>query len=153
MPEIYLRTFWAVGIITLGLSVYRIVTRIVLMRIRRKSLGLDNYRLGKPTILYFTAPGCVPCKTVQQPALIELQRWLGDALEIITVDAIQNSELADYWGVLSVPTTFLIDSLGQARLINHGATQAEKMLNQLEKIEGRSLIKLEEEIRSEISSI
>ncbi len=41
-------------------------------------------------------------------------------------------ELADYWGVLSVPTTFVIDGQGQPRHINHGMTSQDKLRRQIE---------------------
>jgi hypothetical protein len=46
--------------------------------------------------------------------------------------------VADYWGVLSVPTAVVIDSQGRPRRVNHGVTSAEKMLKQIEEVEGRS---------------
>jgi len=38
--------------------------------------------------------------------------------------------------VLSVPTTFIIDSQGRPRRVNHGVASAEKLLNQIEEVEG-----------------
>jgi hypothetical protein len=44
--------------------------------------------------------------------------------------------VADYWGVLSAPTTFIIDARGQPRAVNHGLASMEKLLRQLEASEG-----------------
>jgi thioredoxin 1 len=109
----------------------------MLRRASRKRLGLEGFIPGKPAILYFTTPYCLPCKTVQRPALADLQASLGEQIQITQVDAIEQPHLADYWGVLSVPTTFIIDSRGEPRLVNHGVASAEKLLGQLEKAEGR----------------
>lgn len=152
MPDFMLRAIWAFVIIAAGMLVYWLVNRIVLLRVRRKTLGLESLQLGKPGILYFTTPDCAPCKTVQQPALRELQEWLGDSVQVIKVDAVQNTDLADYWGVLSVPTTFIIDSKGRPRCVNHGVARAGKLLKQLENIEGITLIELKEEPSQEVSS-
>jgi protein-disulfide isomerase-like protein with CxxC motif len=39
--------------------------------------------------------------------------------------------LANEWGVMSVPTTFILDKDGRPRQINHGVARAEKLLAQL----------------------
>ena len=39
--------------------------------------------------------------------------------------------VADHWGVLSVPTTFIIDPQGQPRRVNHGLTSRSKLAVQL----------------------
>lgn len=152
MPEIVTRAIGALAIIALGMLLYWLVNRILLLRVRCKTLGLEDFKLGRPAILYFTTPDCVPCKTVQQPALRELQAWLGGGLQVIKVDAVERPVLANYWGVLSVPTTFLIDSSGRPRQVNHGISRADKLLKQLEKIEGHALVEKKEEPATEMSS-
>ncbi|HLE53485.1 MAG TPA: hypothetical protein VI755_15570, partial [Anaerolineales bacterium] len=42
---------------------------------------------------------------------------------------------ADYWGVLSVPTTFIIDRRGRPRRVNHGVASAEKLFKQIEDVD------------------
>ena len=133
--EILARALWAALIAALGLGLYVLANRLLLARLRGKRLGLEAVRPGIPAILYFTTPTCRPCQTVQRPALAKLQERLGDCLQIITVDAIERPDLADYWGVLSVPTTFIIDSNGRPRRVNHGVASAEKLLRQIEEVE------------------
>lgn len=101
-------------------------------------LGIDGYKPGRPAILYFTAPGCVPCETIQKPALHSIRVEFDGSVQIFTVDAVDNSTLANRWGVLSVPTTFLIDSQGQPRKINHHAVTSEQIIAQFVDI-GESL--------------
>jgi thiol-disulfide isomerase/thioredoxin len=95
-------------------------------------LQLEEYISGKPAILYFTTQGCVPCKTVQAPALRRVSEIYQEQLQIIKIDALEQSHLADAWGVLSVPTTFIIDSDGRPRGVNHGVAREPKLLAQLE---------------------
>ena len=139
-PEL-IRFLIAIGLIFLGVGAYKLINRVVLNRANRKQLGLEGLKPKTPAILYFTTPYCVPCKTTQRPALARLLELTGDQVQLIQVDALEQPDLAESWGVLSVPTTFVIDSSGQARRVNHGVTSAEKLLEQLEMVEGRSLKK------------
>jgi thiol-disulfide isomerase/thioredoxin len=93
---------------------------------------LYNLKPGVPAIVYFTTPGCVPCRTQQQPALTRLQAELGEAIQIVHVDASLDAEAADRWGVFSAPTTFVIDSTRQVRDVNYGVADTPKLRRQLE---------------------
>jgi len=92
---------------------------------------LGPLRPGASTLVYFTTPGCVPCKTVQRPAINKLSQILGDRLQVLEIDASERPDLASRWGVLSVPTTFVIDPRGQVLHVNHGVTRAEQLLHQI----------------------
>ncbi len=140
--DIGTRTLWAAVIILAGLALYRLGQRAILARARGRRLGLESIRPGIPAILYFTTPGCVPCKTVQRPALQSLIALLGERLQVIEVNAEERHDLADYWGVLSVPTTFILDSRGEPRRVNQGVADADKLLRQLQEVEGRPLAAL-----------
>jgi thioredoxin 1 len=136
MPaEILFRVLVAALLFGAGIAAYGLVNRVILARARGRRLGLESLLPGVPAILYFTAPGCVPCKTVQRPALDQLRGRLRDRLQVIEVDAVARPDLADYWGVLSIPTTFVIDSKGRPRCVNHGAARAEKLLRQIEAVD------------------
>jgi thiol-disulfide isomerase/thioredoxin len=135
--EIFNRLLIAISLSLLGLGLYWAWNRWNLARLGRGPtgvLGLEAFRPGLPAILYFTTPDCLPCRTVQRPALQRLQAQLGEGLQVLEVDARAHPAIADYWGVLSVPTTFIIDSTGQPRRVNHGVTSAEKLQQQLEEI-------------------
>ena len=58
------------------------------------------------------------------------------AVQVIEVDASSHPDVANYWGVLSVPTTFIIDSHGEARRVNHGVTSADKLQAQIVAVRG-----------------
>jgi len=120
------------AIIGAGFLLVRWVSRIGLERRARRGLMLPAYRIGRPAILYFTAPGCAPCESVQRPALDAVGLAFGDRLQIFDVDAADEPRLADAWGVLSVPTTFLIDARGRPRRVNHGPVRVHTLLRQLE---------------------
>jgi thioredoxin-like negative regulator of GroEL len=59
---------------------------------------------------------------------------LGEQVEVVEVDAGEQPDLASRWGVLSVPTTFIVDAHGAPRQVNHGAVSAEKLARQVEAV-------------------
>src|SRR5689334_6133579 len=130
-PDILFRSLLTVVIVATALALYWLSNRRMLGNAPTNSLSDPITHAGKPIILYFSTPSCVRCETVQKPALGQLQAQLGDKLQVVEVDATQQPDLAKRWGVLSVPTTFVIDSRGQARHVNHGVARAEKLLKQL----------------------
>lgn len=129
--DLVFRTFMALTIMGVGLGIYGLTNRLVLARATGKIRSLEGFSPGVPAILYFTTPTCMPCKTVQRPAIQEVQQALGDQIQIIEIDASQRLDLANEWGVMSVPTTFILDKNGRPRQINHGVARAEKLLAQL----------------------
>jgi thiol-disulfide isomerase/thioredoxin len=95
---------------------------------------LAALRPGVPAILYFTSPTCAPCKMQQRPAIQRLLNELGDGVQVIEVDALEQPDAADRWGVLSIPTTFILDGQGQPREINYGVARVEKLKHQLQSL-------------------
>lgn len=132
--ELYLRLLWTVGLIGLGVGAYLLLNRLILQRSRGLASRLEGFQTGQPGILYFTTPDCMPCKTIQRPALQQVRSQLGEGFQIIEIDAAERPEVASEWNVLSVPTTFVLDAAGQPRHVNHGATRADKLLQQIQAV-------------------
>ena len=130
--EILIRFVAALAIIGLGLFAYWCINQRLLLRAQNNVLALFSKLPNKPVIVYFTTPDCVPCKTVQRPALRKLSGLMGDKLEVIEIDATERPDLAKQWGVMSVPTTFLLDARGDARYVNNGVARMEKLMEQLQ---------------------
>lgn len=130
--DILLRLGLAVGIILFGLVAYWWINQRLLVRAQGNLSGLLPSLPHKPVIVYFTTPDCAPCKTVQRPALQKVTTLLGDEVEVVEIDATERPDLAKTWGVMSVPTTFLLDARGEARYVNNGVTRAEKLIEQLQ---------------------
>ena len=139
MNPILLRMLIAVGVIAAGIGGYLLINKLILRRAAVRNLGIPGYKIGKPAVLYFTMVGCVPCKTTQRPALARLMAQTDGQVQLVEVDAVAQPEMTERWGVLSVPTTFIIDQHGRPRRVNHGVTLTEKLLNQLEQVSGLSL--------------
>lgn len=130
--EILSRSILALAIIIVGIVGYWLINQRLLVRAKSNIFTLFNQLPNKPVIVYFTTPDCAPCKTVQRPALNRVTQLLGDNLEVVEIDATQRPDLAQKWGVMSVPTTFLLDARGEARYVNNGVTRAEKLMEQLQ---------------------
>ena len=130
--ELLLRFVSAVGIIFLGVGAYWLVNQFLLSRANNHVTSLLNPLPNKPVIVYFTTPDCAPCKTVQRPALEKLIGILGEKLHVVEIDATERPDLAKTWGVMSVPTTFLLNSRGEARYVNNGVTRVEKLMEQIQ---------------------
>lgn len=130
--SIVARSFLAVAIIVVGIAGYWLINQRLLVRAKSNIFTLFNQLPNKPVIVYFTTPDCAPCKTVQRPALNRVRQLLGESLEVVEIDATQRPDLAKTWGVMSVPTTFLLDARGEARYVNNGVTRAEKLMEQLQ---------------------
>jgi len=143
MSPLLLRVLITLGLLLFGIGVYWLVNRVIVVRAGRKHNGLAGFSPGKPAVVYFTMDGCVPCKTTQRPALEKLSAIVAGQVQVIEVDVVATPELAERWGVLSVPTTFIVDRYGRPRRVNHGVALAEKLLNQLEQVSGRKLVSSE----------
>lgn len=128
------RLIVALVLLALGVAAYAVVNRRQVRRATALATHdplLNGLKAGVATIVYFTTPTCIPCKTQQLPALNRLQQELGEAVQIVRVDATENPDAAQRWGVLSVPTTFVLDAQGTTRAVNHGVTETAKLLQQL----------------------
>ena len=130
--DILLRLGLTLGIIAIGLFAYWFINQRLLLRAQNNVLSLLSPLPNKPVIVYFTTPDCAPCKTIQRPALNHISGVMGDKLQVIEIDAIARPDLAKQWGVMSVPTTFLLDARGKAHYVNNGVARVEKLMEQLQ---------------------
>ena len=137
--SIVLRFALAIAIIVVGIFGYWLLNQRLLVRAKSNIFTLFSQLPNKPVIVYFTTPDCAPCKTVQRPALSRVSQLLGDSLQVVEIDATERPDLAKQWGVMSVPTTFLLDARGEARYVNNGVTRAEKLMEQLESLSDYSI--------------
>jgi thiol-disulfide isomerase/thioredoxin len=130
--DILLRFLLAIGIIMLGAAVYWLINQRLLVRARSNVFTLFESLPRKPVLVYFTTPDCAPCKTVQRPAIDQVINLLGEKLQVVEIDAYERPDLAKVWGVMSVPTTFLLDAYGEARYVNNGVARANKLMEQIQ---------------------
>ncbi len=116
------------------IAAYALLRRSQLARVAKQA-GCDpllaGARAGVPTIVYFTTPGCAPCRYQQRPALAKLCEELGEYVQIIEVDAAEQPDAAQRWGVFTAPTTFVLNSSGAPHSVNHGVADARKLAQQI----------------------
>jgi thioredoxin-like negative regulator of GroEL len=127
------RILLVLALVLIAAVAWRLISR---RAIRRKPGIVEGLWPGRPAILYFTTPGCAPCETIQRPALDELRERYDGGLQIVEIDASAQPRLADAWGVLTVPTVFVIDAAGRPRRVHHGPVRADVLARQLEEVGG-----------------
>ena len=130
--SIVLRFGLTIVIIGFGAFAYWSINQRLLVRASNNVFKLFKKLPNKPVLVYFTTPDCAPCKTIQRPAIDRVSNLLGEKLQVVEIDATERPDLAKVWGVMSVPTTFVLDEHGEARYVNNGVARAEKLLEQIQ---------------------
>ena len=82
-----------------------------------------------PRVLYFRSEACVSCAT-QSQLWTQLDEATRQRVETVDVDA--EPERAAAYGVLTLPTSLIIDGEGQVVRINYGVVPPRKLMRQLE---------------------
>ncbi len=88
---------------------------------------------GHPAILYFTTPECAQCRLQQTPILERLLQDLEHPVVLHKVNALEHEDLARQYGVLTVPTTVILDAKGRPQAINHGLATPERLREQIQR--------------------
>ena len=129
------RAILTVALLVAGVIAYRVLIMCQINKakaVKNADPLLAACLPGVPTILYFTTPSCGPCRLQQTPVLKQLQQELGETgLQLIRVDATENPDAADRWGVFSVPTTFVLDKNGQPYRVHNGVVGLETLRQEL----------------------
>ncbi len=85
-------------------------------------------------ILAFSSDDCAQCHRLQTPALRRVLEARGDTVAVVDVDAPSTPELTKRYNVLTVPTTVVLDASGQARAVNYGFANVQKLLDQVDAV-------------------
>jgi thioredoxin-like negative regulator of GroEL len=96
-----------------------------------RSIQSGQFQVDKPALLYFTADYCAACRFQQKPILEKITAKFGEAIIFKEYDVTQYPELAGQYKVLTLPTTVILDHLGQVVDINYGVTQQAQLERQL----------------------
>ncbi len=84
---------------------------------------------GEPSVLYFSTEACVQCRLQQTPVLERFAAETG--IVVHKVDALLEAELADFYGVMTVPTTVVLDGQRRPIAINYGLAQLTTLTQQV----------------------
>lgn len=84
---------------------------------------------GGPALLYFSTTDCAQCRFQQAPILRRLSAAVD--LPVVALDAVEREDLARHFGILTVPSTVLIDHAQKPVAINHGLAPLHKLQQQV----------------------
>jgi hypothetical protein len=112
-------------VVTVALLVARAVVRrrsaSLLGRVLPESAAVPA---GAPTVLYFYGPACAACAS-QKSALETL------SVNVVPIDAACEPDLASWAGVMTIPSTAIVDPARRLRAVNHGFKPAAGLSEQL----------------------
>lgn len=90
---------------------------------------------GRRTVIAFSTPSCAACHKAQAPAINLAEQRVGPArVRVIRVDTARRPEVARAFGVLTVPSTVVIDASGeQIVALNQGFAPSRRLIEQLQR--------------------
>ena len=83
-----------------------------------------------PTLVDFWAEWCAPCRAVA-PILEEIANERGDSLNVMKLNVDENPDIAQRFGVMSIPTLILF-AKGEEKARVVGARAKEQLLRDIE---------------------
>ena len=84
----------------------------------------------KPVLIDFYADWCQPCK-MMPPILKEVKSHFGEKIRILKVDVDRNQEIAQKWGIQSIPTLMIFKN-GERKFQQPGVMQARQLIQTLQ---------------------
>lgn len=122
---------FAVGVAALAWAMLRMWQQIQLQRLAavEPPSPLADVVADGPALLYFTTQDCAQCRFQQTPILKRLEA--NAPIRVVTLDAIQRDDLTRHFGILTVPSTVLLDGRRRPVAINHGVAPLHKLHEQV----------------------
>lgn len=134
MGDIVIRLFVVLFILTAIIFIKLLSKKNIkdLSKLKRVNRDLlPSWQPGKQSIVFFTNYSCYECEKLQKPALNLLEK---QDTQIFTINASLDQTLANYFKILTVPTTIVLDNHGVSQFINHGYTSEKILSAQLKKL-------------------
>ena len=124
------RIIVALVLIVTGVVAYRLVLLIQQRAVSRRAQAGD--RIDRAALLVFTSPTCAPCKLQQVPIINRLMGEWSDRIDVRLIDVTEQPEVAQQYGVWSLPTTIVLKADRSVVAINQGVAQEKKLRGQFE---------------------
>ena len=86
---------------------------------------------GRPSLVVFSTPGCIACRTAQYPAVEVVASRFGAGLRVMTVDIADRPAVGRAFNVLTAPTTVVLAGDGRIQSFNQGFAPAEMFAAQV----------------------
>ena len=118
-------------LIAAGWAGVRVWSAWKLRRLRAAAPLADLAPPGRPAVIAFSTPSCVECRTRQAPALARLAAVLGDQVTVRSLSALEYPDLVQKIGILTVPATVVLDSVGTVRHLKLGYASDARLREQL----------------------
>ncbi|NHZ71615.1 MAG: conjugal transfer protein TraF [Aquificales bacterium] len=124
--------FWErlmiMGLLTLAATgAFLLFKQGQLRQINFKALAVAG---GQPTLLYFRSDSCGTCPT-QSRYLDQLMAGENGRFTIQSIDVDTEPDTAKQYGVMTLPTTMILDANGRVQEINYGLTPPHKLEQQI----------------------
>jgi hypothetical protein len=118
-------------VIAAGWGLLRLWRSVKLRRLRAETPLVELIPAGRPAVVAFSTPTCAECHTRQAPALARLRAALGDSVTVRTLSALEHPDLVRLIGILTVPSTVVLDQHGHVRHLNLGYASDERLREQV----------------------
>jgi hypothetical protein len=88
---------------------------------------------GRRTLIAFSSPSCGVCHRAQAPAIKVVEQQLGeDSVRVVRIDAAHQPDVARAFGVLTVPSTVVLEAAGRVIAVNHGFAPSRRLIEQIQ---------------------
>lgn len=133
------RVLIAIGLVIAGVIAYRLVLGAQQRIVSRQARA--GGQTDRAALLVFTSPTCAPCKLQQLPIVNRLMTDWGDRIEVRVIDVTEQPEVAQQYGVWSLPTSIVLKADRAVVAINQGVAHEHKLREQFQRaIAGQSVI-------------
>jgi thiol-disulfide isomerase/thioredoxin len=121
------RVIIAVEMVVLGAAAYRV---LLAWQRRRVAHRAQTAAADRAELLIFTSLTCAPCKLQQLPIVDRLMLEWNARVTVQVIDVTEQPEIAEQYGVWSLPTTIVLRSDRSVVAINQGVTPDRKLREQ-----------------------
>lgn len=102
------------------------------VRVSTDTFEKEVINAGGAVIADFYSDSCIPCKRLS-PVLAEIEEEQGDKVKLVKVNINFDPELAEKYGVMSVPTLIFFGD-GEERSRISGAVKKSEIVSEIKKI-------------------